>query len=147
MYFNIYGSLEIVNNPDLCVGGQNHGILAACVSNSGPFRQSNRFVSIVITTHAVRQVRYKYILIDGNFFIWCCTMERRQGTPLMSHHHGRRLPPLAMHDLSLVVDFGNLVSSVWRRPLGRPPRLDLEGIKFVDLLQRQACTVDDNTPC
>jgi hypothetical protein len=121
-----------MHRPRKCLG----------VRRCGPFRQSNRFVSIVITTHAVRQVRYKYILIDGNFFIWCCTMERRQGTPLMSHHHGRRLPPLAMHDLSLIVDFGNFVSSVWRRPLGRPPRLDLEGIKLVDFLQRQACTVE-----
>lgn len=91
-------------------------------------------------------MRCKYILIDYRSYVLCYTIERRQGISLMSHHHGRRLPPLAMHDLSLVVDFGNLVSSVWRRPLGRPPRLDLEGVKLVDLLQRKACAIEDGIP-
>jgi hypothetical protein len=126
-----------MHRPRKCLG----------VQRCGPFRQSNRFVSIETTTHALRQMRYGYILIDGKFFILCYTMGRRQGTPLMSHHHGRRLPPLAMHDLSLVVDFWDLVSSVRRRPLRGPPRLDLEGVKLVDLLQGKACAIEDGIPC
>lgn len=55
----------------------------------------------------------------------------------MAHHRGRG-PPLSMHNLSLVVSLGDLVSPSRRIPVGRFPGLDFKRVQLVDLLQRQA---------
>lgn len=43
-----------------------------------------------------------------------------------------------MHNLSLVVSLGDLVSPSRRIPVGRFPGLDFKRVQLVDLLQRQA---------